>query len=299
MGTSNSNKGTSGHGTPLIPSWLDAGDSDNGPSSPYPEPLPNGNGEPDGDQTGHSPMSPVLPPIPAPADADRFTNARNNFSRFVGSGGRNRANLGRAISGYVSRVSGGSRQAARRMGTSRRVGTRLLDFLSNAASHGTREALRSLNLEELAGNPIEVIFLGLADYICPEGGTVDDGIARDAFIQTITDLTDNGITNLDGLTFDQVGTVFELYVTHSIEAKLYNDIGNGMLVISPSVASAERIQTQLHDFIRHGVADAITAARAALEALTSNRISQFVDNIYRQAFSVLEYLGNAAANGSL
>ena len=96
------------------------------------------------------------------------------------------------------------------MGSSRAVGGRLLSFLSDTVTRGAREALRALNLEGLAGQPIEVVFLGLADYVCPDGGNVDEGIARNAFIETIADLAENGITDLDSLTADQMQTVFEL-----------------------------------------------------------------------------------------
>ena len=106
------------------------------------------------------------------------------------------------------------------MGSSRGAGARLLGFLSDARAQGAREALRALNLGALAGRPIEEVFLGLADYVCPDGGTVDEGIAREAFIETIADLAAIGITDLDALTPDQMQTVFELYATHAIEARL-------------------------------------------------------------------------------
>ena len=50
-----------------------------------------------------------------------------------------------------------------------------MNFLSEVQSRGVQEALRALNLQALAGRPIEEVFLSLADYICSEGGTVDEG----------------------------------------------------------------------------------------------------------------------------
>lgn len=103
--------------------------------------------------------------------------------------------LGRAVSHYVGSSSGGARTAAARMGSARGAGSRLLGFLSDAVARGATEALRSLNLDGLAGRPIEEIFLGLADYVCPDGGSIDEGIAREAFIETIADLAGAGITD--------------------------------------------------------------------------------------------------------
>ena len=208
MGTSNAYAGAGG-GTPLIPSWLE-GDGDGG----------GGPGAGDGDgslQPSPDGTPPAVPPAPAPrpvapaGTSDRFTSARNNFTRFVSSGGSDHRSLGRAVSQYVSKSAGGSRLAAQRMGSSRGAGAGLVRFLNDASVNGIREALRTLNLESLAGRPIEEVFAGLADYICPEGGSIDEGIARDAFVETIADLAGAGITDIDALTPGQIQTVFELY----------------------------------------------------------------------------------------
>ena len=181
------------------------------------------------------------------------------------------------------------------MGASRTAGARLAGFLSGAAANGPLAALRSLNLENLAGRPIEEVFIGLVDYICPDGGTIDDGIARDAFIETIGDLAQNGITDIDNLTAVQMQTIFELYAAHSIEARLCNDIGTKAISLPANPAAAARIQAQLLDFIRRGVSDALTAARTTMQTLTPDRVLGFVTGIYEQAFFILQTMGDAEA----
>ena len=292
MGTSSAYGGPGG-GTPLVPSWLG---SEGAPAAPAVPAAPDST--PVGDPVA-PPLVPSAPPnrpaIPAPADASRFTSARGNFTRFAHSGGSDRASLGRAVSGYVSTSSGGARQAAQRMGASRGAGARLLGFLTDAQARGAREALRSLNLEELAGRPIAEVFVGLADYICPSAGTVDEGIAREAFIETIIELTTLGVTDLDALTPDQMQTVFELYATHAIEARLCNDIGTKLITVPTDAQAALRVQGQLRDFIRNGVSDALTAARAETPTLTQDRVNSFVDSVYERAFGILKALGDAEA----
>jgi hypothetical protein len=294
MGTSSAFGGQGG-GTPLVPSWL----GDDGAPPAAPDGAAPAGRPPDGTAPPATPPGPPpRPPIPAAGDPARFSAARNNFSRFAGSGGRDRASLGRAVSHYVGSSTGGARTAAARMGSSRGAGSRLLGFLSDAVTRGVAEALRALNLSALAGHPIEEIFLGLADYVCPDGGSIDEGIAREAFIETIADLAGAGLTDLDGLTTDQIQTVFELYATNAIEARLCNDIGAKTIILPSDAREAARVQAQLHDFIQRAVADALTTARATAAALTPDRVLAFVETVYEQAFGILQVMGDTEAEAA-
>lgn len=293
MGTSNAYGGAGG-GTPLIPSWLedDGGGTGGGPAPPSDGSTP----------APATAAPPVVPPAPAPRPvipaagaSDRFTGARTSFSRFASSGGGDRRALGRAVSRYVSTSAGGSRRAAQRMGSSRGAGAGLVRFLNDASVNGAREALRSLNLESLAGRPIEEVFAGLADYICPEGGSIDEGIARDAFVETIADLAGAGITDIDALTPAQIQTVLELYATHAIEARLCNDIGTKVVTLPADPRAAARVEAQLRDFIQRGVSDAINAAGVNIQALSPDAVTGFVTTVYQSAFEILQTMGDAEA----
>jgi hypothetical protein len=182
------------------------------------------------------------------------------------------------------------------MGASRGSGVRLLGFLADAQSRGVREALRTLNLESLAGRSITEIFIGLADHICPGAGTVDEGIAREAYIETIVELASEGLTDLTTFSPDQMHTVFELYATHAIVARICNDIGAKTVSMPTDAQAAHRVEQQLRDFIRGGVSDALTQARAETPNLTTERIQGFVDAVYETAFAFLQALGNTEAN---
>lgn len=179
------------------------------------------------------------------------------------------------------------------MGASRRAGGSLVSFLNNAQTNGAQAALRSLDLEALAGRPVEDIFLGLVDYICPEGGSIDDAIARDAFIETVADLAEAGISDIDALSGAQVQTVLELYATHAIEARICNDIGAKLIQIPADPAAALRVQEQLNDFIRRGVSDAVNRVGTLPQSLTAAETSRFMTEVYQAAFDALQTRGDA------
>lgn len=289
MGTSSAFGGAGG-GTPLVPSWVDDGGAP--PAAPNPAaPAPAA------PAPGAAPAAPAVRPAPtaAPGGSRRFSDARRNFSAFTGSSGSDRRSLGRAVGQYVSRSSGGAVNAARRMGSSRASAARLAGFFGDVRRDGLAETLRALDLGALAGQSIERVFAGLADYICPEGGSIDEGIAREAFIETAADLAAAGIHDMDALTPAQMQTVFELYAAHSIEARICNDIGTRMVTLPSNPAAAERVQAQLHEFILRGVSDAIGAIGIDVGALTPDRVNDFVASVYESAFEILEALGQAEA----
>ena len=289
MGTSTAYGGP-GNRTPLVPSWLGGADGGGGPGPAAP--AGDGAGPPD----GAPPLPPARPALPRPADPDRFSAARNSFTRFARSGGNDRANLGRAVSRYVATSSGGPRQAAKRMGASRGAGARLLGFLADAQVRGLPEALNTLDLGSLSGRPATEVLLGLMDFVCPGAGTVDDGIAREAYIETIVELANEGITDLTTLTPEQMQTVFELFATHAIEARICNDIGTKAVTMPADAQAAHRVEEQLRDFIRGGVSDALTRAQMDPRALTQDRVLGVVDGVYESAFGILKTLGDAEAD---
>jgi hypothetical protein len=290
MGTSGS-YGGAGNGSPLIPGFL----NDPAPASaPVLAPV-----APAAPNAPHLSPAPIAAPQPRPVPQQatlphRFTTPRTNFTRFARSGGTDRAALGRAVSGYVSSAAGGARQAARRMGSSRDAGARLYSFLSDAQARGPAEALRALNLEALAERPIDEIFLGLAEYVCPIGGTVDEGIARDAFIDMIADLADQGMTDFSTFTPEQMQTVFEMFAANAIEARICNDIGKNSITLPADVTAVERVQAQLHDFVLRAVSDVLSARRTSVR-LTPQQALQHVETVYEAAFEMLQAMGDAEA----
>lgn len=289
MGTSNSYGGPGGN-TPLIPSWLEGDDISD--SSSQDEDSTNDDNQQDSNEQDHNDNT-ENPKVDPDNSNSRFQTARGNFTRFVRSGGSDRKALGRAVSGYVSSSMSGSKNASKKMGSSRHVAGGLINFLSSTRSAGVETALAERNLGHLIGKSAEEIFLGLADIICPQGGSVDEGIARNAFMETIVELAGASIDDLSQLTEEQVFTVIQLFATNSIEARLCNDIGIKICIAAENIPQVENVQAQLHDFISGAVSDALVKYATNINELSSDQTSKIVDDVYTEAFSILETLGDA------
>ena len=284
MGTSTPYNGPQG-GTPLIPSWLNDPTGNNL--------LPNGQIP---TNSNVPPLPLTIPSIPKIGDPNRFRSSRKNFTQFIKSDGSDRSSLGRAVASYVSTSVGGARRAAQRMGSSRGASARLINFLVDVQKRGQHEALRALNLEALVNHSITDILMGLADYICPGSSTVDEGIARDAYIETVIELVNDGLEDLSTLSSDQVYIVLEIYAANAIKARICNDIGNKIVSMPDDLRAAQNVEKQLNDFIRGGVSDALAGARLETSNFTFEKINAFVNSVYENAFNILQVLGDAEEN---
>lgn len=181
------------------------------------------------------------------------------------------------------------------MGSSRRAAARIAGFLGDVSARGLQAALATFNLAGLAGSSPAEIFSALVEQFCPEGGSIDEGIARDAFMETVIDLAGAGVTDMANLDPEQMQTVLELYVAHTIEDRIFNDVGIKGVELPADASSAQAVQDQLHEFILGGVSDAFSETTIDFTAIDPNAIGQTIDRVYEAAFDILEALGEEEA----
>ncbi|WP_342745156.1 Qat anti-phage system associated protein QatB [Thioalkalivibrio denitrificans] len=291
MGTSGSSRGP-GSGTPLVPTWLD---------EPTTNPV-SGNDDVsqdqvDGDDTDGSNAGPdskpePRPPIQLPPEPSRFQSARTNFTRFARSGGSDTGALRRGIRDYVRSGTRGARSATQRMGSARTTASGALGVFRGLLRDGVETTLRRLDLNNLVGRSAEDLLVGLTDTICHDGGSIDEAIGRDAWLETVAELDQFGIDDLDSLTTAQVSAIFMAYVSHAIEARLFQDIGINGFHVSASVSETESFERQLRDYIRRSVRDSFSSDLSSLPNLRDKEINDIVDGTYTDAWSLLEAWGD-------
>lgn len=281
MGTS---KGYGGPPNGLVPTWID--EPAPGPALPLGPPgMP-----PIAPPPGVPPPPPPIQPTAAPGNVvGTLSGARGNFTRFAGSGSR--TNLAKAVSQYVRTGTGGARQAARRMGSSRSAAAGILGVVRDAQRLGPAEALQRFNLTALADRPAADVFLAILEFICPAGGSVDEALARQAMLDAINDLAAANAGAFDTQTPDQLREFFLDFIARSIEGQVIAAIGHRAITLPDDVAAVENLQIQLHDFIAGLTRGAITPHLADLDNVEDSAILPLVDQIYEAAFELL------AANG--
>jgi hypothetical protein len=291
MGTSGRSAGPN-PGTPLVPSWLEDAPAPPAPDDSAPDPQ-----QPDGvpapyPQTPAEPPSP-LPPLPPPPPPDRFRGARAGFSRFASSGGSDSRSLRRAVRDYVRSGTGGSRNATRRMGASQTAARGVLGVLRDFQRNGVDATLRRLRLGDLVGRSLEEVFTGLSEVVCKDGGSIDEGVALDAWLETVADLDRLGIIDLTALTWEQMRDIFLTFIAHSIEGRLLQDIGANGLKVAADLPAIEAFESQFRDYIRRSVRDSFVSDISTQATLSDHQIQGIVDRTYQDAWELLVTWGDA------
>ena len=180
------------------------------------------------------------------------------------------------------------------MGASRATARGVLGVLRDFQRDGVAQTLRRLSLTDLAGRPLEDVFIGLTDVVCGDGGSIDEGIAREAWLETVAELEELDVTDPGALSADQVRDIFVAFITHSVVGRLLQDIGANGFKFATDLAGIAAFDSQLRSYIRRAVRDSFSGDLATPSALTDKQIGTIVEQTYKDAWDLLAAQGDAA-----
>lgn len=287
MGTSSRYSGPAS-GNPLIPSWLEP------PLPPSPtkpsdqDELPDENEQPrsDSETDGKEEENAALVSEPTAANAyPRFQGARARLNKAARTGDRDY--IRQAAGSYVSRGTGGSRSASARMAVPKRTAARLIGFVNDVRDRGFAAAALEFGVSDLVGRPIGDAVASLMEAFCPQGGGIDEAIAREAWDETLLEAVEDGIVDFASLTPEQWAVLVQEFIAHSIEARMITDIGAETFSDATSVERIDEIQTELRDLISGAVRAAVGPLMAASQRISAAECARLADRIYTQAFAYL------------
>ena len=267
MGTSSQFGGTT---VGLVPSWLE---------DPNPAPAGSDNGK----ETTQTPLENTTE-TPDRIRTLPFQGAKANYSRYLRTG--EQRSMKNALKSY-GKATGGSGGATRRMGTSRTTAGGLAHFIGALGTGGSQQALQEFNLSDYAGQSASDVLFALSEVICPPGGTIDEGIARDALHESIGELINSGITDLDAMNEAQRQELLINYFTHSIQGRIINDIGHGTVKMPSSNEEVERLEKSLTHFTKGQVRVAVERHFEEKPTFNEHEMAHMIDNIYQESFALL------------
>jgi len=269
MGTSTHNEGQRGR-TPLVPSWLD---------------------QPDANEQNQNFVGTNSSQIPPLGSEDRFRVPRGEFTRYINSGGRD-SGLGRkSVSNYIRHSLGGSSNATRRMGAARNSAAKLLNVAGAFASGGVRAVEQYLSIENLSHKTASDALIAITDFICPDGGSQDEGIARSAYLSAIEESPEMATVKFADLTSDQIMIIVERSMANAILNRITNDIGNKIILLPQERSTSDNLISQMKDFVIGSVADAVAELDIKVRSIRQGDSLKIVDQVYKAAFDIMVSAG--------
>ncbi len=301
MGTSASNSGPRDK-TPLLPSWAQGGspESPAPPDSPppdSPEPATPAPGSPESDaaQPADSSSEATESPnvsIPAASVTGPWTLARRSMSTLTKGGGTSQRHFRTAARRYVS-AKGGSSRAAAASTAGRSMTARIGGFLSDVVSRGFVEAARSLGIENVIGQTVQVVLAAVINAISPSGSTNDDAVARRASSETLRELFEKhtveqaGIESLDAMTPSDVAETVELSVAGYVYQSWLFDLSQKIEEHAVSENEAVKLERDVKTFVRGLVKLKLDGNKALKIDWNGAEGKTFVREIYEAAYSLL------------
>jgi hypothetical protein len=278
MGTSNRSGGP-GSGTPLVPSFL-IDEPTQAPVTPPSDQPP--------DETSAAPTSPAqsLPPLPPPsATPTRFQSARRAFTRFAKT--RDTSTLRRSLSDYVSKGTGGRGGATQRMGSARRTAASFAGLIQAVQTAGAPAALRSVGLDHCIGRNAGEVFVEILEVICPDGGRIDEGLAREAFERSIVECIREEIP-IEDLSIEQWGQLLINFLALSIQLRVIADIGQSALEVPADINQALAAEAIMKSVIYATVNEQIGNILERTASIPADRLREVTDDAYERAWGAFE-----------
>lgn len=269
MGTSNSFGGGK-NANPLIPDWLSGDDKSTGTDVPGKSPVEKPKEKKE-----------VVPP-------NRFNSARRNFNAFSREGG-GKGYLKKAISAYVSKSAGGARNAGRRMAVEKRAIRGFGSFLSDISQSGLTNVIKKLNLSHLVGLTPQEIYTAVVDMICGTGGDLDNAFARDAYIETMAQIEEAGLDDLERPSQETITFILERFIANAIRIRILNTIGNNAVMMPDDPDKVTSIYQQLKEFIEASTRDLVNTLGADIFI---SSVQEDIDKLFEQSFDILEALAD-------
>ncbi|OWY71558.1 hypothetical protein B7486_07675 [cyanobacterium TDX16] len=190
------------------------------------------------------------------------------------------------------RAARGSGRAAGGSVAGKRTVSAFGGFLSAAAGKGLNAAFATIGLTGFAGRDVNEVLAAIGNAIAPDGATKEEVAARQALNDTLEHLyerfLDEGrdLTALEAMAPTDVTSAMAFYLEAYIYNRWLGDLGVKIEERAVSPSEAVSLEREMRQFIH----ETVTLDMRAVNPLTldwrGQAGQQFIDNIYRDAYSL-------------
>jgi hypothetical protein len=109
-----------------------------------------------------------------------------------------------------------------RLGSARKSTARLVSVMGGFARSGVFTTAQLFHLGDIIGKSVKDVFVRIMDFVCPDGGSTNEGIARSAYIEALSAMTDWENKRIENLTPHSVRSdkaVLDIFERHDCTKK--------------------------------------------------------------------------------
>lgn len=156
---------------------------------------------------------------------------------------------------------------------------------AKAINDDIREIAKRLNLDALTTRSLREIYASLVDFIAGEGGTTEDAINRDAYLEAVDEIAEMPGVDLERPNVETINLLIERFIAGTIDDRIKQAIATQIVVLPQSAAGSQAVQQEVRDFVLGRVQDAMTQVG---RIFARNEIQPTIDRIYERALAILQ-----------
>jgi hypothetical protein len=135
------------------------------------------------------------------------------------------------------------------------------------------------------------VFVEILEVICPDGGRIDEGIAREAFERSISECIREDIA-IEDLTAEQWAELLINFLALSIQLRVIADIGQSSLDVPTDINQALAAEAIMKSVIYATVNEQIGDVLERTASIPAERLREVTDDAYERAWGAFEdFLG--------
>lgn len=267
MGTSASHDGPK-PGVSFDPPWLDDIDNPEAPTAPK-----------------QNPQAPPTEPLLAPPA--RFRSARRSMGDYIRSGSRE--SLTKSLGHYSRTGMGGSRNVANRMRHSASVASKLYSSFSSLRE-GNEPTISTLISNYMTANAdVYGLIDAIAEYICSDGGSLDETAPRNSISSALSDLLDkNPDVDITALSDDSVWSLVSSFLGYEAFSRIQLDIGQGFETGDISLADRVMRLNDMREYLESEISSQIGVIRNEIGNKPPSDLHKVMMTAIERTFKVFE-----------
>ena len=267
MGTSASHNGPKS-GVSFDPPWLNDIDSPETPVSPLQNPQ----------------LAPAVLPLAPPA---RFKSARTSMGDYIRSGSQE--SLTKSLGHYSRTGMGGAQNVASRMRHSASVASKLYSSFSSLRQGNEPTISNIISNYRAANTDVYGLIDAIAEYICTNGGSLDETSPKDSVFLALSDLFDkNPDVDITALSDDSVWSLVSSFLGYEAFSRIQLDIGQGFETNDVSLTDRVTRLNDMREYLESEISSQINVIRNEIGNKLPSDLQKVMMTAVERTFKVFE-----------